>query len=129
MGQGLTIERRFTTEGQDVYETVEWRSRDSRITNPDGSVVFEMNDVQVPNTWSQLATDILVSKYFRKAGVPGTTHEVSAPQVVTRIAHAIRGAGERFLLMELELIEPALYFRTDPGSAGRFAGALSRAAA
>jgi hypothetical protein len=44
--------------------------RSSRITNPDGSVVFEMNDAEVPASWSQLATDIMVSKYFRKAGVP-----------------------------------------------------------
>ena len=51
------------------------------------------------------------------------------PQPVYVRADFVRGAGERFLLMELELIEPALYFRTDPGSAGRFAGALSRAAA
>jgi len=51
------------------------------------------------------------------------------PQPVYVRADFVRGAGERFLLMELELIEPALYFRTDPGSAGRFASALSRAAA
>ena len=70
MGQGLTIERRFTTEGQDVYETVEWSSRDSRITNPDGSVVFEMLGAEIPAAWSQVAADIMVSKYFRKAGVP-----------------------------------------------------------
>ena len=42
------------------------------ITNPDGSVVFQMDDVEVPASWSQLATDIVVSKYFRKAGVPGS---------------------------------------------------------
>ena len=47
-----------------------WSKRTSRITNPDGSVVFEMNDAEIPATWSQLATDIMVSKYFRKAGVP-----------------------------------------------------------
>jgi ribonucleoside-diphosphate reductase alpha chain len=52
------------------FETVEWTKRSSRITNPDGSVVFEMNDAEVPASWSQLATDIMVSKYFRKAGVP-----------------------------------------------------------
>ena len=70
MGQGLTIERRFTTEGQDVFDTVEWSSRDSRITNPDGSVVFEMVGAEIPAQWSQVASDIMVSKYFRKAGVP-----------------------------------------------------------
>jgi ribonucleoside-diphosphate reductase alpha chain len=53
-----------------------------------------MNDVEVPEDWTQLATDILVSKYFRKAGVPGTGHEISVKQVVTRIASAIRTYGE-----------------------------------
>ncbi len=47
-----------------------WSKRTSRITNPDGSVVFEMADAEIPATWSQVATDIMVSKYFRKAGVP-----------------------------------------------------------
>ncbi len=51
-------------------DTVEYEKRTSRISNPDGSVVFEMNDAEIPRNWSQLATDIMVSKYFRKAGVP-----------------------------------------------------------
>jgi ribonucleoside-diphosphate reductase alpha chain len=66
----MKITRRFTKEGQNPFDTVEWTTRSSRITNPDGSVVFEMPDAEVPKTWSQLATDIMVSKYFRKAGVP-----------------------------------------------------------
>jgi ribonucleoside-diphosphate reductase alpha chain len=66
----MKITRKFTTKGQDVFATVEWSKRASRITNPDGSVVFEMKDAEVPASWSQLATDIMVSKYFRKAGVP-----------------------------------------------------------
>jgi ribonucleoside-diphosphate reductase alpha chain len=66
----MKIARRFTKPGQDVFSTVEFENRTSRITNPDGSVVFEMNDAQIPKKWSQLATDIMVSKYFRKAGVP-----------------------------------------------------------
>ena len=66
----MKIERRFTTQGTDVFESIEWTRRSSRINNPDGSVVFEMNDAEVPASWSQLATDIMVSKYFRKAGVP-----------------------------------------------------------
>ena len=74
-GQGLHIERRFTTEGRDPYEKVEWRRRESRITNPDGSVVFEMKDAEVPAGWSAVATDIIVSKYFRKAGVPQVDEE------------------------------------------------------
>ena len=68
----MKIKRKFTTAGADVYGTVQWTQRSSRISNPDGSVVFEMKDAQVPADWSQLATDIVVSKYFRKAGVPQT---------------------------------------------------------
>src|SRR5687767_1773038 len=68
----MKITRRFTTAGQNVYDTVTggWTLRTSRISNADGSVVFEMKDAEVPKNWSQLATDIMVSKYFRKAGVP-----------------------------------------------------------
>src|SRR5437016_10850839 len=66
----MKITRRFTKQGQDPFASVEYENRTSRITNPDGSVVFEMNDAEIPKNWSQLATDIMVSKYFRKAGVP-----------------------------------------------------------
>jgi ribonucleoside-diphosphate reductase alpha chain len=66
----MKITRKFTTPGQNPFDTVEWVRRSSRITNPDGSIVFQMDDAEVPKSWSQLATDIMVSKYFRKAGVP-----------------------------------------------------------
>ncbi|MEM9066668.1 MAG: adenosylcobalamin-dependent ribonucleoside-diphosphate reductase [Planctomycetota bacterium] len=66
----MKITRRFTKEGQNPFDSVEWTTRRSRISNPDGSIVFEMDDAEVPTSWSQLATDIMVSKYFRKAGVP-----------------------------------------------------------
>ncbi|MFM9994299.1 MAG: adenosylcobalamin-dependent ribonucleoside-diphosphate reductase [Phycisphaerales bacterium] len=66
----MKITRKFTTSGVDPFSTVEWVRRTSRITNPDGSVVFEMKDAEMPASWSQLAVDIMVSKYFRKAGVP-----------------------------------------------------------
>ncbi|MEM0982554.1 MAG: adenosylcobalamin-dependent ribonucleoside-diphosphate reductase [Planctomycetota bacterium] len=69
----MKVNRKFTTAGQDPFESVTWTTRSSRITNPDGSVVFEMPDAEVPESWSQLATDIMVSKYFRKAGVPQMT--------------------------------------------------------
>jgi ribonucleoside-diphosphate reductase alpha chain len=110
MTEGLRIERRFTTEGESPYDTVEWSKRDSRITNPDGSVVFEMNDAEIPAGWSQVAADIMVSKYFRKAGVPqvdddgtplvesdGTPilgPERSARQVIDRLAATWRWWGE-----------------------------------
>ncbi len=66
----MKITRKFTKKGQDAFATSKWTKRASRIANPDGTVVFEMGDAEVPASWSQLATDIMVSKYFRKAGVP-----------------------------------------------------------
>ncbi len=99
-GEGIAISRRYTRAGINPLDEIEYARRSSVITNPDGSVVFKMENVEVPKDWSQLATDIIVSKYFRKAGVPvagasGTGHETSARQVVYRIAHSIRVAGEK----------------------------------
>ncbi len=110
MTEGLQIERRFTAAGQDPFATVEWEKRDSRITNPDGSVVFEMEGAEVPAAWSQVASDIIVSKYFRKAGVPlydekgdpildadgsqVTGPERSARQTIARLAATWRCWGE-----------------------------------
>ena len=71
-GAQMKVKRRFTKPDTDVFACVEWERSTSRITNADGTVVFEMNDAEVPASWSQLATDIVVSKYFRKAGVPQT---------------------------------------------------------
>jgi ribonucleoside-diphosphate reductase alpha chain len=93
---GVKIRRVFTRPGLHPYDSIDWEKRTSKITNPDGSTVFEMKDVEVPAGWSQLATDIVVSKYFRKAGVPGTGHETSARQTVTRVARTLRRAGEQF---------------------------------
>lgn len=92
-GKGLHIARRFTQEGVHPFDQIEWTRRSTVITNPDGSVVFKMEDVETPKSWSQLATDIVVSKYFRKAGVNGG-FETSVRQVVKRIAHTIRLSGE-----------------------------------
>src|SRR5580658_8549234 len=105
----MKITRRFTKPGQDAFSTVEYETRTSRISNPDGSVVFEMNDAEIPRNWSQLATDIMVSKYFRKAGVPQvdkngqpirdaegrtvTGPEKSAKQVIHRLAGCWRFWG------------------------------------
>ena len=93
--KGLRMKRFFTEAGKDPLESIQYEPRTSVITNPDGSVVFKMENVEVPKTWSQLATDIIVSKYFRKAGVPGAGHETSARQVVRRIARSIRKFGEK----------------------------------
>ncbi|NOT34879.1 MAG: vitamin B12-dependent ribonucleotide reductase [Candidatus Eisenbacteria bacterium] len=93
---GLRVARRWTQIGVDPLDQVAWDQRRTVITNPDGSVVFQMDTVEVPHGWSQLATDIVVSKYFRKAGLKNAAgHETSVRQVVHRIAHTIRVWGER----------------------------------
>ena len=66
----MHITRHFTTAGRDPYETVPFRTASSEIRNPDGSVVFQAEGIEVPAEWSQVASDILAQKYFRKAGVP-----------------------------------------------------------
>jgi ribonucleoside-diphosphate reductase alpha chain len=93
-GGALAMDRFFTKPGQDVFGSFDYAKATSKIKDTDGKTVFEMKDVEVPAGWSQLAVDILVSKYFRKAGVPGTTHEVSVKQVVRRITRTIRKYGE-----------------------------------
>ena len=96
--RGLAFERRYTQKGADPLDAVTWERRTSVITNPDGSVVFKMDGAEIPAGWSQLATDIVVSKYFRKAGLHGKKDlgETSVRQVVHRLARTIREAGERF---------------------------------
>jgi ribonucleoside-diphosphate reductase alpha chain len=96
--RGLHIERRLTTAGADPLDAVVYERRSSTITNPDGSIVFKMEGAEVPTGWSQLATDILISKYFRKAGLHGDkdTGETSVRQVVRRLAHTIRRAADDF---------------------------------
>ncbi len=90
----MKLERRQTTPGENPLDQVEYVEKSSVITNPDGSEVFRMDHAEVPAEWSQLATDIVVSKYFRKRGVPETGHETSVRQVMHRVARTIRKAGE-----------------------------------
>jgi ribonucleoside-diphosphate reductase alpha chain len=66
----MRIERRYTKEGQSPYAGIAFRLTGSEIRNPDGSVVFRAENVEVPASWSQVAADVLAQKYFRKAGVP-----------------------------------------------------------
>src|ERR1700690_1845585 len=104
---GITITRHFTQPNIDPLEAgapgehgkpLVYERRSSIITNPDGSIVFKMEGAEIPTGWSQLATDIVISKYFRKAGLYGDKEqgEKSVRQVVHRIAHTIRSAGEAF---------------------------------
>lgn len=100
--KGLEFRRRFTAEGVNVFDQFEYDYRTSVIRNPSGEVVFEMNNVEVPKQWSQIATDILAQKYFRKAGVPqpdgggATGRETSVKQVAHRMANCWKVWGERY---------------------------------
>ncbi|MFN7662221.1 MAG: vitamin B12-dependent ribonucleotide reductase [Alphaproteobacteria bacterium] len=73
----MKIARRFTVKGQSPYETINFRKTSCEIRNPDGTVVFKLEDVMVPETWSQVASDVLAQKYFRKAGVPAHLKKIS----------------------------------------------------
>ncbi len=96
--KGVEVPRHFTNVGEDALDSVVYERRSSIITNPDGSIVFKMEGAEIPASWSQLATDIVISKYFRKAGIRGdrTLGEKSVRQVVSRISHTIREAADAF---------------------------------
>jgi ribonucleoside-diphosphate reductase alpha chain len=72
----MKIERKFTTQGQDAYADLDFVSTVSEIRNPDGSIVFHLDNVEVPKSWSQVASDVIAQKYFRKAGVPAASKRV-----------------------------------------------------
>ena len=98
--KGLQFNRRFTADDKSPFDLFEYDYRTSVIRNPNGEVVFEMNNVEVPKQWSQIATDIIAQKYFRKAGVPqpdgSLGRETSAKQVAHRMANCWRVWGERY---------------------------------
>jgi ribonucleoside-diphosphate reductase alpha chain len=77
----MRIERRYTKDGQSAYAGLQFRLTTSEIRNPDGSVVFKLDDVEVPDVWSQVASDVLAQKYFRKAGVPARLKKVEENDV------------------------------------------------
>src|ERR1700694_5854974 len=72
----MRIERRYTKDGQLAYAGLNFRLTTSEIKNPDGSVVVKLDNVEVPESWSQLASDVLAQKYFRKAGVPARLKKI-----------------------------------------------------
>ena len=77
----MLFERRFTTAGSDPYASLEFRFATSEIRNPDGTVVFQAENVEVPVQFSQVATDIMAQKYFRKAGIPACLKRVEESSV------------------------------------------------
>ncbi len=91
--RGLTFERRWTTPGIHPYDEVTWEYRTAGIANESGKSVFEQKDVEVPESWSQLATNVVVSKYFR--GHLGTPErETSVRQLIDRVVNTITGWAE-----------------------------------
>ncbi len=107
----MKVQRYFTREGESPYSRINFVSRSSEIKNPDGTIVFKQDDIQVPDTWSPVAVDILAQKYFRKAGVPQVDQhgnpvydedgkqqlggESDSRQVFHRLADCWRKWGER----------------------------------
>ncbi len=90
----IEVARRFTQPGRPVFETLEWELRTATITDDQGQVLFEQHDVEVPRAWSQLATNVVVSKYFRGAvGTPG--RESSVRQLIGRVVDTISGWGDK----------------------------------
>src|ERR1043166_9383983 len=77
----MPVERRYAKDGQDAYTGIPFRLTASEIRNPDGSVVFKADKVEVPEFWSQVASDVLAQKYFRKAGVPARLKKVEENDV------------------------------------------------
>src|SRR3989339_413538 len=110
--QGLQFKRFFTKDGAEPLNSVRWVKRDCRITNTDGSTIYEIIGAEVPENFSQVASDIMISKYFRKAGVPQYDErgrqiltengspklgpERSAKQVIKRMVGCWRDWGERY---------------------------------
>jgi ribonucleoside-diphosphate reductase alpha chain len=98
--KGLTFSRHYTKDDVSPYDMFDYDYRTSVIRNPNGEKVFEMTNVEVPKHWSQIATDILAQKYFRKAGVPqpdgSVGRETSIKQVAHRLAHCWRTWGEKY---------------------------------
>ena len=98
----MRIERRFTKDGQSAYAEIEFRKALSEIKNPDGSVVFRLDGIDVPAQFSQVATDVLAQKYFRKAGVPARLKKVEETSVPSFLWRSIADEAELAKLPEDE---------------------------
>ena len=89
----LRVQRVFSTEGVHPFDEVEWEERQASITAENGEVIFEANDVEMPKSWSQMATNVVVSKYF-KVGLGQATREKSLRSLITRVVETITKWGE-----------------------------------
>ncbi len=98
----MRIERRYTKEGQSPYADIKFRLTTSEIRNPDGSVVFHAENVEVPEQWSQVASDVLAQKYFRKAGVPARIKKVEEETVPSWLWRGVPDESALALLPDKE---------------------------
>ncbi|MCK1299998.1 vitamin B12-dependent ribonucleotide reductase [Bradyrhizobium sp. 24] len=98
----MRIERRHTTSGQSPYAGIDFRLTTSEIRNPDGSVVFKLENVEVPTAWSQVASDVLAQKYFRKAGVAARLKKVEEESVPSFLWRSVPDTEALALLPEKE---------------------------
>jgi len=98
----MRIERRYTKEGQSPYADIAFRLTVSEIRNPDGSVVFHAESVEVPEQWSQVASDVLAQKYFRKAGVPACLKKVEEETVPSWLWRSVADEAALAALPEKE---------------------------
>lgn len=93
-GHGITVARYFTTAGKHPYELINWEKRTAKITNEKGATVFEQTNVEVPDFWSQTATNIVVQKYFR-GKVGQADRETSVKQLISRVAVTMADWGRK----------------------------------
>jgi ribonucleoside-diphosphate reductase alpha chain len=109
----MKIKRLFTKKGKRPYEGITFQKRTTEIRKPDGSVIFRQDEVTVPTHWSQIASDILAQKYFRKSGVPleggKEGGETDARQVFHRLAHTWREWGQRYGYFDTDEDADAFY--------------------
>ncbi|MEA2416543.1 MAG: ribonucleoside-diphosphate reductase alpha chain, partial [Thermoanaerobaculia bacterium] len=89
---GIAVDRFFTKAGVDVYDTCEWEMRSAAITSESGGIVFEQKDVEMPKFWSQMATNVVVSKYFR-GHIGSPDRETSVRQLIGRVVRTLTGWG------------------------------------
>jgi ribonucleoside-diphosphate reductase alpha chain len=89
----MRIERNFTKAGQDAYAGITFRTTSSEIRNPDGTVVFRLDNCEVPEGWSQVASDVIAQKYFRKAGVPSVAKKVKEKGVPSFLWRSVPAEG------------------------------------
>ncbi len=92
----MKIERKFTKPGQDAYSDLDFVSATSEIRNPDGTIVFRLDDIEVPTSWSQVASDVIAQKYFRKAGVPSKLKKVKEKGVPEFLWRSVPAEGAEF---------------------------------